>query len=117
MNDSHAPEITFQHIGSPIAVSKQVETNIYRIIQELVLNAIKHADAKSIDVQIGYGEDQIQVSVEDDGKGYDVDYPNSDGIGLSNIESRIGFLQGEKDVISNERGTSVTVAIDTKKLK
>lgn len=117
MNDSHAPEITFQHIGNPIAVSKQVETNIYRIIQELVLNAIKHADAKSIHVQIGYGEDQIQVSVEDDGKGYDVDYPNSDGIGLSNIESRIGFLQGEKDVISNERGTSVTVAIDTKKLK
>lgn len=117
MNDSHTPEITFQHIGNPIAVSKQVETNIYRIIQELVLNAIKHADAKNIDVQIGYGEDQIQVSVEDDGKGYDQNSPNSDGIGLNNIESRIGFLQGEKDVISNERGTSVTVAIDTKKLK
>ena len=54
--------------------------------------------------------------MEDDGKGYDKNKIKGTGIGLTNIESRIEYLQATIDVISNEKGTSTTIEIDTRKL-
>ena len=92
------------------------EINIFRIIQELITNSLKHAEATEIDVQISFQNDSLQVTVEDDGKGFDKREVSTKGIGLSNIESRIQYLHASVDFISNDRGTSYTFEIDTKKL-
>ena len=108
--------IMFQHLGENITIPKKAEVNIFRIIQELVTNSIKHAQAKEINVQISCREKNIQVTVEDDGIGYLTDEDNSNGIGLKNINSRVDYLQATIDVVSNKQGTSTAIEIDTTKL-
>jgi len=108
--------IMFQHLGESIAIPKKAEVNIFRIIQELVTNSTKHAEAKEINVQISCRDKNIQLTVEDDGIGYLTDENNSKGIGLKNIKSRIDYLQATLDVVSNKQGTSTTIEIDTTKL-
>ncbi|WP_406683193.1 sensor histidine kinase [Seonamhaeicola sp. MEBiC1930] len=105
-------EITFQHLGVTIQLPKKAEVNIFRIIQELVTNAIRHAEAEKINVQISCRDNTIQVTVEDNGKGFDKDNIESDGIGLSNVQSRADYLNAEIDFISNNEGTSYTIEID-----
>lgn len=109
-------EFTFQHLGDALDVSKKAEVNVFRIIQELITNSIKHADASSINVQISCYNNSVQLSIEDDGKGFDKDKVESGGIGLSNVQSRIDYLQATVDFISNKNGTSYTIDIDKEKL-
>ncbi len=108
--------ISFLTIGDEIPLSKKAEINIFRIIQELLTNSLKHAEATEINVQISFQNELLQITVEDDGKGFDKDTITGNGIGLSNIASRIQYLNAVVDFISNKKGTSYTFEIDTKKL-
>ncbi len=108
--------IIFQYLGESISISKKAEVNIFRIIQELVSNSIKHASASEINVQMSCRDKNIQITVEDNGKGFNTNNIQTKGIGLKNIESRIEYLQASIDIVSNKHGTSTTVEIDTQKL-
>lgn len=116
MNDAHKLSINFQHIGAHPKLSKNNEINIYRIVQELVSNSIKHSEAQEITVQLSSHEKHIQITVEDDGKGFDSYAMDKRGIGLKNIASRIDYLNATKDLVSNDKGTSYTIEIDIEKL-
>ena len=116
LNEMHTQDIVFQHLGDAFSVSKSSEINIFRIIQELVSNSIKHAEADEINVQISCHENHLSLSVEDNGIGFDPKTVNSDGIGLKNIQSRVHYLQASMDVLSNEDGTSYTIEMDINKL-
>lgn len=109
-------EIVFQHMGDDIDLPKKAEINIFRIVQELVTNAIKHAKASVINVQISNRNNHIQVTVEDDGIGFNKNEAKSNGIGLSNVQSRVDYLNASIDLISNKNGTSYTIDIDKEKL-
>jgi two-component system, NarL family, sensor kinase len=112
----HPIKILFQHIGIADPLAKNAEINIFRIIQELVTNSIKHSGANEINVQISNRKDTVQITVEDNGKGFDRNAVNAQGIGLNNIDSRVDYLQATLDLISNEQGTSYTIEIDKNKL-
>jgi len=116
MNAVQKMEISFRHLGDSVSIPKKAEVNIFRIIQELMTNSSKHSEANEITVQISCRDKYLQFTVEDDGKGYDKNNKTGTGIGLTNIESRIEYLQATIDVISNEKGTSTTIEIDTRKL-
>ncbi|MBC3759248.1 sensor histidine kinase [Hyunsoonleella sp. SJ7] len=109
-------EIIFQHLGEAVELPQKAEVNVFRIIQELVTNSLKHAEAKTINVQLSLRDNTLQITVEDDGKGFDKDKVDSDGIGLSNVQSRIDYLKAEVDFVSNENGTSYIIEIDLEKL-
>ena len=71
---------------------------LYRIAQELINNAIKHARAHHILIQIICTDDQVRLSAIDDGQGFDLDRVMQDragGLGLRNIESRLSVLHGQ----------------------
>ncbi|MDC6366964.1 MULTISPECIES: ATP-binding protein [Flavobacteriaceae] len=104
--------IYFQHLGETVTMPKKAEVNAFRIIQELVNNAVRHAEASNINVQISARENTVQITVEDDGKGFDSDKIESDGIGLSNVQSRTDYLNATTDFISNDKGTSYTIDIN-----
>ncbi|WP_375448004.1 sensor histidine kinase [uncultured Fibrella sp.] len=73
------------------------ELMFYRIAQELINNAIKHAGATQVDVQFVYLDDSVRMSVLDNGKGFDYDEAVKDrrsGLGLRNIESRLSVVDG-----------------------
>lgn len=105
------PEIVIQLYGMDFQMESTNRLMIYRIIQELLINALKHADAKEILVQITKQEKEIIILVEDDGKGYKKGQVKK-GMGTSNIESRVRFLKGTLQVDSAiNKGTSVLINI------
>jgi two-component system NarL family sensor kinase len=85
---------------------------LYRIMQELVNNAIKHADAEQILVLLQQTGNTVFLTVEDDGKGFDVAAGSPlKGAGLANIQARVDFLGGKID-IQSETGTGTTILIE-----
>jgi len=97
-------------------VSQTTAVTVYRIVQELVNNAIKHAGAENVLVQahISEAEKLLALTVEDDGKGFDITVlKQSSGIGWSNIQNRVEFLKGKIDISSEPgKGTSVLIEIN-----
>ncbi|MDF1697073.1 MAG: histidine kinase [Saprospiraceae bacterium] len=89
------PEIDFQHYNVPEKIPNMVSLSIYRVIQELLHNAIKHAKASEILIQINSEEDELVIQFEDDGVGYDISTIKSKGMGLENVKSRINYLKGQ----------------------
>ncbi len=113
---SGAISTSYQSIGMENAVVKQTTAvTVYRIVQELVNNAIKHAEATHVLVQVhsAQAENLLVVTVEDDGKGFDTALlKQPGGMGWSNIKNRVDFLKGKLDVQSEPgKGTSVLVEI------
>ncbi|MEO7983459.1 MAG: sensor histidine kinase, partial [Bacteroidota bacterium] len=90
-------------------MDSNIETVLYRVIQECVHNAIKHAGATTLDISLIRDKDGISGTIEDNGKGFDVaDNENFDGIGLKNIRTRIDYLKGTVDFdTAPGRGTVV----------
>jgi two-component system, NarL family, sensor kinase len=114
INQSGALRVTYQAIGLENGTIEQTTAiAIYRIVQELINNTMKHASAKTAIVQVTKTDGNISITVEDDGKGFDpVILKGGRGIGWSNIQSRIEYLKGKLDVQSEPgKGTSVLIEL------
>jgi two-component system NarL family sensor kinase len=85
------------------------------VVQELINNTMKHAAAKNAIVQVTKSDDTILVTVEDNGKGFDTRIlQQSQGMGWTNIRSRVDYLKGKLDVRSEPgKGTSVLIELNT----
>lgn len=92
-------------------LSQEKQIVLYRIIQELVNNALKHADATQILVLLQQRDDILFVTVEDDGKGFDVsDAEAKNGSGIANLKARAEFLNASIDIQSSPKtGTTATI--------
>lgn len=88
------------------------EIFIYRTVQELLLNAVKHAEAKNISISIARAMERFVIEVRDDGKGFD--NPNeTKGIGLATIRAKLKLLGGSLELSSGKGKTVVRVLIPT----
>ena len=115
INNSGALQVTYQSIGlQNEVIDHTTSITIYRIVQELINNTMKHAAAKSAVVQVTKSNNNLAVTVEDDGKGFDTAIlKQAKGIGWSNIQNRVEFLKGTLDVRSQkEKGTSVHIELN-----
>ncbi|MFD2541230.1 tetratricopeptide repeat protein [Lacinutrix gracilariae] len=82
----------------------------YRIVQELINNILKHAEAKKVDVQLTKHTDHLNIVINDDGKGFQKN--KKQGIGLRNIKERLQKLKGTLEIDSSPgHGTSITIDI------
>jgi signal transduction histidine kinase len=97
-----------------VVIDQTTSITIYRIVQELINNTMKHAAAKTAIVQVAKIDRQLTVTVEDDGKGFDTAIlSKAKGIGWNNIQSRVEFLKGKLDVNSAAgKGTSVLIELN-----
>jgi two-component system, NarL family, sensor kinase len=112
VNQSGALKAAYQSIGMEGLELEQTKAiTIYRIVQELLNNILKHAGATQALVQVSRNNGLVTVTVEDDGKGFDpAILKQSKGIGWSNIQNRVEFLHGKWDVHSEPgQGTSVHI--------
>ena len=111
--NSTSPNIIFQHFGKEFEISPESSLMIFRIIQELMTNALKHADASEILIQLVYQEERtLTITVEDDGKGFDDSKAQPENNGWNNIRSRVNYLHGIITLHSEPTaGTSVTISI------
>lgn len=94
-------------------IDQNIETVLYRVIQEVVTNVIKHSNANRLDISLFKETDGITCSIEDNGNGFDVNKALlKDGIGLKNIKSRIEYLKGNVEFDSSiGNGTVVTIHV------
>lgn len=92
-------------------IDKTVRLHSYRIIEELLNNINKHALASLASVQINVEHGKMEIVVEDDGIGLDRANANSEGIGLSNIHSRVNVCKGMINIDSSESGTTVIIEL------
>lgn len=91
------------------------ESQVYRMVQELLGNVLKHADAEEVEIQLYWKHEEanLHISVEDNGRGFDVEMAKrAGGLGLAGIESRVWALSGECSIDSSlSKGTTVMIDI------
>lgn len=107
--------VQYQSAGLNNTVPHTVAVTVYRVVQELVSNSLKHSGAQNILAQVHQLSDEklLAITVEDDGNGFDINLlDQSAGMGWRNIKSRVEFLNGRLDVQSSEKGTSVMIEIN-----
>jgi signal transduction histidine kinase len=111
LNVSGSINVKLQTYGMEKRMDQNTEIVLYRIIQELLNNVIKHADAKNVLIQLAVENDRFNLTVEDDGKGFDLKAnENPAGAGLANIKARAEYLNGTVDIVSAKgEGTSVNI--------
>jgi signal transduction histidine kinase len=91
---------------------KEVETAIYRIVQESLTNVVKHARADRVSVLLTRADGRIKAVIEDDGTGFDPAAPDGGGVGLVGMRERIELLDGTLTVESSATsGTTVAVEV------
>ncbi len=114
VKDSELVDVEFHAFEVPERLSKEVESAVYRIIQELFSNILKHAKAKEVTVQVSFYNDLkiINLTVEDDGVGFDYQPDRKyNGIGLSGIADHVKMLRGDLK-IDSQKGRGTTVMVD-----
>ncbi|MHC5310019.1 sensor histidine kinase [Myroides sp. LJL116] len=104
-------QVDVQFLNFDNSLEKDKELIVYRIIQELTNNALKHAKASSILIQLAQDNQSYHLTVEDDGVGFEVDkIKGNNSAGMHNIQSRIDFLKGSLHVDSQIGiGTSIEI--------
>lgn len=113
-NSNAVTKVEFQYLIKKSRLPKNSEIMIYRIIQELLNNALKYAKASQVLVSCSQNKDVFFITVEDNGVGFDVlDPKNKKGMGLKNIKNRVEFLNGKLEIDSKpNQGTSAYIELN-----
>lgn len=102
----------FFYTGKPQGFTKPDELVIYRIIMELTNNIFRHAEATEATIQLVYTETGLRTMVEDNGRGIGNAAPH--GMGLKNLQTRVGLLNGKIVIDSGATGTTIMIQIPYK---
>jgi signal transduction histidine kinase len=113
INQSNALKAIFQQVGQERRLESTIELSVYRLANELINNALRHAAATELIIQLHYETASITLTIQDNGRGFNMDEVNQTaGAGWSNIRSRVEYLKGSVDLATKHgEGTSVTIHI------
>lgn len=113
-NSNAVTKVEFQYLIKKSRLPKNYEIMIYRIIQELLNNALKYAKASQVLISCSQNKDVFFITVEDNGVGFDISDPkNKNGMGLKNIKNRVEFLNGKLEIESKpNQGTSAYIELN-----
>jgi two-component system, NarL family, sensor kinase len=114
VEQSGALQLTYQSFNiEESSISKLTAGAVYRIIQELVNNILRHANATTALVQLVRKDGTLSITVEDNGKGFNTSIlQTSDGSGYRNLKNRVEYLNGTIDIqTAPDKGTSVNIEI------
>jgi signal transduction histidine kinase len=114
-------ETISEHSGIPVQIAAQlgderlpgeIETTLYRLVQEALTNVVKHARAKHVSILLVRRQDRVTAVVEDDGQGFDPQTTREDALGLVGMRERIGIVGGRLNVESRpDAGTTIAVEV------
>ena len=106
-------KIEVTEFGLDKRIENNMEITIFRIIQELITNVIKHANATNVFINISLFDNSLNVIVEDNGKGFEKKILTSkNSMGLSSIKKRVKHLNGTLQIDSFiNRGTTIIIDI------
>ena len=103
--------------GKPVKLDGQKELILFRIIQEVLNNILKHADAKTVTIQVSYEPQHFSITITDDGKGFDITLLDNGknstfGLGLRNMQNRAQLVGASFSLASIPgKGTTVSISL------
>jgi signal transduction histidine kinase len=109
--------------GTTVRLEPQRELIVFRIMQEILNNIIKHAGASFIETRIQFTADKVRISVKDNGKGFDLSLPNDSnssapGLGIRNMHNRAKLIGADFNISSSTgNGTEVSLVVPINKTK
>lgn len=117
--EKHALQVVICNQSAPLRLGEELSSTLYHVVRELLVNVVKHAQAKKVSVALKTFDNRIHISVFDDGNGFPKggtpEREKLGGFGLFNIRQRIQHLGGELEIESaSGSGTRVTVAVPLK---
>jgi signal transduction histidine kinase len=116
LNDSKILQIYFEFEKIEIH-HKSIELNLYRVVQEMLANTLKHANASEVKIYLKKENDTLILNYQDDGNGIDTNKTlREKGIGLKNIESRISILDGKIAFKPTNQGVYIQLEIPLEKM-
>jgi signal transduction histidine kinase len=95
----------------PLELKAESQVILFRIVQESLQNAIKHAKPKHIDVLIREANNELTITVENDGEQFSEEDHHSAGMGLTNMKQRTALLGGKIAWIKKEAGTQLNISL------
>lgn len=113
LNKTAVFETSLSVIGTPAAIDPQKELILFRTVQEALNNSIKHSEATRIDIKLEYGTDHLQLTVSDNGKGFDHQAQENNperGSGLRNMQNRTRLIGGNL-MIDGTQGVTIDITI------
>jgi Signal transduction histidine kinase len=103
-------KVEFEHSGFAERIGQKVELVLFRVLQELISNVVKHSKARQVNVQLLKLNTHVVLNVSDDGVGFNVECVEKNGIGLLNMASRVEAIKGHLHFESSPgNGTTVTI--------
>jgi len=107
-----AISVDFQTALADERLPADVETALYRIVQESLTNVVKHARARRVSILLARKEGAVKAVVEDDGQGFDAAEQTGDGYGLVGMRERLALLGGRLEVESTrDAGTTIAAEV------
>jgi PAS domain S-box-containing protein len=91
-------------------LDSECETVVYRVVQEALTNAARHARPESVAVRLSHRNGEVHVSITDDGDGFDPNVP-TEGFGLVGMRERVSLVGGRFELVSSSGGTTVAVSL------
>ena len=116
MNFSYSFNTDFNVYGEERVLEDHHNIMIFRIIQESFNNIAKYAEATEVLLQLTFSDDWLNISIEDNGVGFDVNQVNVDkGMGLKSIDFRTNYMGGDYEIDSRlGEGTMISINVPLK---
>ncbi|QDP41289.1 sensor histidine kinase [Radiobacillus deserti] len=112
MSEYNKIDIEFTTHGKERRFNSKYEVALFRLVQESVQNAIKHAEASSIQVKVEITESAVLVVIKDDGKGFDTKHKKDHSFGLVGMKERVDMLEGQLKITSKVgKGTTIFIQV------
>jgi len=103
-------DLAWENRRSSTRLTAELESAVYRLVQEALTNVLKHAEADSVDVSVSEEDSVVEVTVRDSGRGFEQDEPPP-GFGLVGMRERVQLLGGSLSIRSGADGTRVEIGL------
>ena len=109
-------DLAFENGDAEVRHLAEIESTVYRLVQEALTNVVKHASAQRVEVRVSDRDGDIVLSVRDDGSGFDPQAASGGGFGLLGMRERLALVGGTLDLESEPgTGTVLRAAIPSKR--
>ncbi|MFC3041291.1 sensor histidine kinase [Virgibacillus xinjiangensis] len=112
ISDYSGTDVEFSLIGEERRLNQKYEIAFFRLVQESIQNALKHAEASLIHVELEMGPDDLMMSVRDNGKGFNPSMKRDKSFGLIGMRERVDMLNGEMEIDTElGKGTAISIKV------
>jgi signal transduction histidine kinase len=108
-------DLAFERGDEELRHTPELESTTYRLVQESLTNAVRHADATHISIDVREHDGCVEVAIADDGRGFDPAITDSGGFGLMGMRERVELADGELDISSGAEGTTVRARLPVRR--